>query len=675
MEKLETVDPRQAFEEILSSEKYFARISEMAVHGRSSFILDFDDVLGYSVELARALVENPDELLKHASNAAKQRLRIIDPSYAERLEAVAVRLSSLPEATPMREIGARHINKLIMVEGIVVRATPVQPMVVRATFRCKACGEVTPAPQEGAFLKQPYRCRNPDCHKTGKFEFVETLSEYIDSQSLRIQELPEELPPGQIPTYLDAIATGSDLTGIARPGDQVRVVGIVRATATVAPKAGRLRTMKVNLEVNNIVPASRSEMLNITPEDEAKIKELAMDPRIHEKLIQSIAPSMYGNEHIKEACLYLLFGGVPKRLHDINIRGDIHVLIVGDPSTFKSQLLQYAARVAPRGVYTSGRGTTAAGLTAAVVRTEQEGLTLEAGAMVLADRGIVAIDEFEKLRPEDRSAIHTAMEQQIVPVAKGGIVATLNARTAVLAAANPQFGRYEPARSVIENINLPVTILSRFDLIFILRDVPDREADARVSRHVLGLHRTRGAAVQPPISQDLLRKYIAYAKSINPVLTPEAEERLHQFYLKMREMSGEGGSIAITLRQLESLVRIAEARARAALRAEVTAEDAEAAIAIVSRFLRDVGMDVETMKPDVDMIMTGKPKSLRDKMAAILDIIAELQRETGMAEADLVYDEAARRLGLQKEEVQRVLAQLQREGVIYEPRAGYLRKT
>ena len=669
------VDPQQAFEEILSAEKYTARLSEMAVYGRSSFILDFDDVMLYSLELARELVDHPDETLKHASNAAFQRLRIADPSYAEKIEAVSVRISSLPEVTPIREIGAKYISKLIMVEGIVVRATPVQPMVVKAAFRCRACGEITPVKQEGAFLRQPYRCQNPDCHRTGPFDFVEDQSEYIDSQSFRIQELPEELPPGQIPTYLDLKATGSDFRNAARPGDQVRVVGVVRATSTVIPKAGRLRTLKIHVDVNNVVPVSREpESLNITPEEEAKIKELAADPWIHRKLIQSIAPSMYGNEHIKEACLYLLFGGVPKRLPDVNIRGDVHCLVVGDPSTFKSQLLQYVARVAPRGIYTSGRGTTAAGLTAAVVRTEQEGLTLEAGAMVLADRGVVAIDELEKLKPEDRSAIHTAMEQQVIPVAKGGIVATLNSRTAVLAAANPAFGRYEPARTVIENINLPVTILSRFDLIFILRDVPSEESDEKVSRHVLSLHRTHGAAVQPPIDQSLLRKYIAYAKNIMPVLTPEAEERLHQFYMKMRKAS-EGGSIAITLRQLESLVRIAEARARAALRSEVTAEDAEAAILITSRFLHDVGVDVETMKVDVDRIMTGKPQSLREKMSALMDIVVNLQRETGVAEASLVYEEGVRRLGVSRDEVMAIVAQLMREGTLYEPRPGFLKRT
>jgi len=668
------VDPQQAFEEILTCEKYDQRLSLMASRGLEAFTLDFNDVLAYNFELARSLVEKPEEFLRHAKNAATRRLQTVAREYSDHVKDLRVRLTQLPEGTPIREIGAKHVGKLVMVEGIVVRSTPVQPLVVKAAFRCRACGEVTPVPQEGEFLRQPYRCQNPDCHRSGKFDFVEDESEYVDSQSLRIQELPEELPPGQIPTSLDLKAVGSDLRDAARPGDQVKVVGIVRASSTIMPKGGRPRTLKIHVDVNNIIPVSREpESLNISPEEEAKIKELAKDPWIHKKLVQSIAPSMYGNEHIKEACLYLLFGGVPKKLPDINVRGDLNVLIVGDPSTFKSQLLRYVVTVAPRGVYTSGRGTTAAGLTASVIRTEKEGVTLEAGAMVLADRGVVAIDELEKMRPEDRVAIHTAMEQQVVPVAKGGIVATLNARTAVLAAANPQFGRYEPRRTVIENINLPVTILSRFDLIFILRDVPNKEADDKVSRHVLGLHRTRGAAVQPPIEQELLRKYVAYARNITPVLTPEAEDRLHEFYLKMREASSDG-SMAITLRQLESLVRIAEARARAALRAEVTVEDAEAAILIMNRSLEDVGIDVVTMKVDVDNIMTGKPKSMRDALAVLLDIIVELQKETGLVEVKAVLDEAERR-GIQRDDGERYLAQLRREGSVYEPREGYVKKT
>ncbi len=248
-----------------------------------------------------------------------------------------------------------------------------------------------------------------------------------------------------------------------------------------------------------------------------KILELAKDPWIHRKIINSIAPSIYGYEHVKEAIMYLLFGGVPKTLTDITIRGEINALFVGDPGTAKSQLLQYVARIAPRGLYTSGRGTTAAGLTAAVIREKGGGMSLEAGALVLADKGIACIDEMDKMRQEDRVAIHEAMEQHTVSVAKGGIVATLNARTAILAAANPSLGRYEPHRTVAENISLPVTILSRFDLIFVLRDTPDKEIDSKMSEHILEIHRKGTPPTETPIPPDLLRKYISYAKTIKPV--------------------------------------------------------------------------------------------------------------------------------------------------------------
>jgi replicative DNA helicase Mcm len=374
--------------------------------------------------------------------------------------------------------------------------------------------------------------------------------------------------------------------------------------------------------------------------------------------------------------MYLLFGGVPKQLADINIRGELNVLLIGDPGTAKSALLQYVARIAPRGLYTSGRGTTAAGLTAAVLRERGGGMTLEAGALVLADKGVACIDEIDKMRPEDRVAIHEAMEQHTVSVAKGGIVATLNARTAVLAAANPALGRYEPYRTIAENISLPVTILSRFDLIFVLRDVPEKELDTKMSEHILNIHRRGTAPIEAPVPADLLRKYISYARNIKPVLTEEALQRLRDFYLTMRAASEtEGSPIAITARQLEALVRLAEARARVACRKEILAEDAEAAIAIMHRSLKEVGIDVTSGKVDIDIIMTGKPKSIRDKLQVVLSAIVEMERETGMVEKSALLEKLEREYEIAISEAERLLGQLIREGTIYSPRDGYLKKT
>jgi replicative DNA helicase Mcm len=440
---------------------------------------------------------------------------------------------------------------------------------------------------------------------------------------------------------------------------------------------GKLRTFILQLDANSIeVLGKEPETTPPSIEEEEKILELAKNPGVHSKIINSIAPSIYGYEHIKESIMYLLFGGVSKSLPDISIRGEMNALLIGDPGTAKSQLLQYVARIAPRGLYTSGRGTTAAGLTAAVIREKGGSMSLEAGALVLADKGIACIDEMDKMRPEDRVAIHEAMEQHTVSVAKGGIVATLNARTAILAAANPSLGRYEPHRTVAENISLPVTILSRFDLIFVLRDVPNKESDGKMAEHILEIHRKGASPVEAQIDAELMRKYVGYAKSIKPVLSNDALKRLSDFYLAMRTASEtEGSPVAITARQLESLVRISEARARVALRKEVLAEDAEAAITIMKRSLEEVGIDLSSYKVDIDLIMTGKPKSVRDKLQVILSVLMEMEKETGMVEKAALINELELKHKIPRTETERMLWQLLREGTIYEHREGYLKKT
>jgi len=680
-EELETIDPQERFQELFKTEKYRQRISQMAVTGKTSLIVDFEDILIFDQRLAEELLEKPDEYLKRANDAAYAQLQTEDQEYAEKIadkqEIVTVRLVRLLEAAQLRKLGSDHIGRLVMVEGIVVRSTSMRPMVMRAAFKCKRCGEITPISQTGQFLKAPFVCSNPSCGAKGLFDFVQEESTFIDSQDLRMQERPEDLPPGQLPRTLHIKLIGGEIVDIARPGDHVSIVGTVCAVSPTLPRVGKLRTFILHVDANSIeVLGKEPEIALPSPEEEEKIHELAKDPWIHQKIMTSIAPSIYGYDHIKESIMYLLFGGVPKYLPDITIRGEMNALLIGDPGTAKSQLLQYVARVAPRGLYTSGRGTTAAGLTAAVIREKGGGMSLEAGALVLADKGIACIDEMDKMRPEDRVAIHEAMEQHTVSVAKGGIVATLNARTAILAAANPALGRYEPHRTVAENISLPVTILSRFDLIFVLRDVPNKEADGKMSEHILEMHRKGLSPVEPPIPSDMLRKYISYAKGIKPVLTQEAVQRLKDFYLAMRSASeSEGSPVAITARQLESLVRISEARARASLRKEVLTEDAEAAITIMKRSLEEVGIDMSSYKIDIDLIMTGKPKSVRDKMQTVLSTLMEMEKETGIVEKTALLNELETKYTIPIGEAERLIAQLLREGTIYEPKEGYLKKT
>ncbi len=669
-------DPQERFQDFLKSDKYRQRISQMALAGSTSLVVDFEDLVTTDSPWAEALIAKPDEYLSYANQAALAQLRIEEQEYAGSVEAVNVRFKGLLETVPLRTLGSEQIGKLVMLEGIVVRSTPITPMVIKAAFQCKRCETITAIQQTSPLLREPLTCTNPECGRKGPFDFVQEESTFVDSQEIRIQERPEDLPPGQLQRWINIKIVGKDLMDVARPGDRVSIVGIVRAVAQTLSRGGRLRLFPVYLDANFVdVVSKEAETLVISPEEEKQILDLAKDPWIHRNIIRSIAPSIYGYEHIKEAIMYLLFGGVPKYLPDINIRGDMNALLIGDPGTAKSQILQYAAKISPRGLYTSGRGTTAAGLTAAVIR-EQEGMTLEAGALVLADKGVACIDEIDKMRPEDRVAIHTTMEQQIVSIAKGGIVATLNARTSLLAAANPALGRYDPYRTVAENIALPVTILSRFDLIFVLRDVPEKDTDAKTTEHILNLHRTGVVPVEPPIPPDLLRKYISYAKSINPTLTQEAVDRLKDFYLAMRAASEtEGTPIAITARQLESLVRTAEARAKAALRKEILAEDAEAAIAIMRRSLEEVGIDVSTHRIDIDTIMTGKPKSLRDKLQVVLSTLVEMEKETGMVERSELLEKLETEFDITRPEAERLIRQLEREGTIYSPRNGYLKKT
>lgn len=672
-----TIDPQQRFQEFFKKEKYRQRIAQLAITGKNSLTIDFEELYGFDQALAELLLKKPEEYLQHAAKGAYEQLRIEDVEYAEKIEKLIVRVVKLLGKEQLRKLGAKQMSKLVMVEGIVVRATPVRPMVQIAAFKCKRCGTNNMVEQTGQFLKAPAICMSPDCGRDGPFEFTQEESTFIDSQDLRLQEKPEDLPPGQLPRTLAVKLIGDEIVDLARPGDHVSLVGVVRAFAPSLMGMGKLRTFILQLDANSVeVLGKEPETSPPTPEEEAKMLELAKDPEVHKKIMSSIAPSIFGNEHLKEAVMYLLFGGVSRTLPDMTVRGEMNALIIGDPGTAKSQMLQYVSRLAPRGLYTSGRGTTAAGLTAAVVREKGGSMSLEAGALVLADKGIACIDEMDKMRPEDRVAIHEAMEQHTVSVAKGGIVATLNARTAVLAAANPSLGRYEPNRTVAENISLPVTILSRFDLIFVLRDVPNKEYDTKMSRHLLQIHQRGRSPVEAPVDVELLRKYVSYAKGVKPELTEEALNKLSDFYLAMRNASEtEGSPVAITARQLESLVRISEARARVALRKDVTAQDADAAISIMKRSLEEVGIDMSSYKVDIDIIMTGRPKSIRDRLSIVLSTLMDMEKVTGIVEKDALVSELETKHKIPRGEVERMISQLLREGTVYEPREGCLKKT
>jgi replicative DNA helicase Mcm len=499
---------------------------------------------------------------------------------------------------------------------------------------------------------------------------------------VRLQELPEDLPAGQLPHYIE-VTVMSDLVDQCRPGDRIILTGIIRIEQEQLAPQAKTSLFRLRLEGNNIEylggragsKDTRSvERIMISTEDERQIRTIASKPDAYEKLIASFAPHIYGHEPIKEAILLLIVGSVTKRLEDGSTRrGDINVLLVGDPGTAKSEMLKFTAKIAPRGLYTSGRGSTAAGLTAAVIRDKSGIMMLEAGAVVLGDQGIVCIDEFDKIKPEDRSALHEVMEQQTCSVAKGGIVATLNARTSILSAANPIYGKYDPYKNITENVNLPVPLLTRFDLIFIVRDSPDKEKDNLVASHILEIHRDSEQAARPAIDIDLFSKYLSYAKQIEPALTPDAIDIIRSYYMDMRRIESEG-MITVTPRQLEGLIRLASARARLLLKDMVDAEDAQRAIYLVDQMMRTAGVDVNTGKTDLG-VLYGKPQSVVSKEKTFMELFRGLTgAENNDVEDKILVDELVKTGKFSDEEARKYIQKFNREGQIFERRPGFWAK-
>jgi replicative DNA helicase Mcm len=662
--------------------KYMDRLHRVINLDLSSLLVDFQDLYRYNTDLANMLIDEPQKVLKEFDEALLELVTGEDAEFAKRKGKFHVRVQGLYETTKIRDIKTQYMNKLIQVEGIITRMRPVRSKMIKAVYRHEkeGCNAEFQWPyEEDEYLEdkidRPLQC--PVCGEAGgRFVLLRDKSVYVDWQEITLQERPEDVPGGQMPRSVTVELT-EDLVDMARPGDLVTVVGIVRPS----PAGGNDKApyFELKIEANSLRVSEKAlEEVAITRDDEERILELSKDPWIREKIIASVAPTIYGHWDLKEAIALQLFGGVPKVAPDgTRIRGDIHVLFVGDPGVAKSQLLQSAARIAPRSVYTSGKGSTAAGLTAAVLKDPKTSeYFLEAGAMVLADGGLAVIDEFDKMRPEDRASIHEAMEQQSVSISKAGIVARLNARAAVLAAGNPKYGLYDPQRSFIDNVNLPPTVLSRFDLIFVVKDVMAMEHDRRLARYILDVHSDYSKYV-PEIDPQLLKKYIIYAKRYSrPKLTEEAKSIIESFFVTMRSSASKYGNegqtpVPVTARQLEALVRLSEAHARMALKDRVDAEDAEEAVRLMLSFLGSVGLDVESGFIDYSMIATGASFHTRKLMTVIVDAIKRL-REDGRpcVKLDDIIKEVTSQTKAAPDKVEETIRAMNRQGQIAEIRSN-----
>jgi replicative DNA helicase Mcm len=671
----------KAFKDRDGNYKYFNRINNMMASNAQSLVVDYIDFDSFNPSLAKQITHEPDEMLEAFNEAVLSILREIHPDYEQEIrDKIRVRMGNYTVQKGLREINADLIDKLVSVSGMVVRSSEVKPLAKKVAYRCTNCNTVTEAQLKGLVLKKPQKC--PACSEK-ELEMDPETSIFIDFQMVRLQELPEDLPAGQLPHYVEVTVIG-DLVDQCRPGDRIMLTGIIRIEQEQLAPQAKTSLFRLRMEGNNIEylggragsKDTRSvERITISTEDERQIRTIASKPDAYDKLIASFAPHIYGHETLKESILLLIVGSVTKKLEDGSTRrGDINVLMVGDPGTAKSEMLKFAAKIAPRGLYTSGRGSTAAGLTAAVIRDKSGIMMLEAGAVVLGDQGLICIDEFDKIKPEDRSALHEVMEQQTCSVAKGGIVATLNARTSILAAANPMYGKYDPYKNITENVNLPVPLLTRFDLIFIVRDIPEREKDNLVASHILEIYKDTEHAAKPAIEIDLFSKYLSYAREAEPALTQEATDIIRSYYMDMRKVESEG-MITVTPRQLEGLVRLATARARLLLKDRVDAEDASRAIYLVEQMLRTAGVDVNTGKMDVG-VLYGKPQSEVSKSKTFMDVFKGLSgSENNDVEEKALIDELVKTGKFTDEnDARKYFENAKREGQVYERRPGFWAK-
>ncbi len=669
---------RERFLEFLKSTQrkgrfiYREAVREMLLADEISLTFNFSDLRAFNPDLADEVVANPKQAIEEASLAVNDMLRL---EGEEELEEVHARFRNLPRLTPIRDIRARDIGSLIMIEGVATRVTDVKPELSEAIYKCERCGETICVIQSGEKVKTPALCDNRSCASRGPFTLIGEQSKFLDWQGLRVQEKPESLRGGRMPVYINTILR-EDMVETIQPGNRITLTGILKATQPGTKGKTSGTVLEKFVEINHIETQEKGiEEIEITKEDLREIEQLSKDDLVCEKIMKSIAPSIWGFDPIKEAIALQLFSGKYRLLPDGTWqRGNINILLVGDPGAGKSALLTYTKNLAPRAVYASGRSSSAAGLTAAVLRDDMSGgFVLEAGALVLADGGIACLDEFEKMNEQDRASIHEIMEQGTISIAKAGIVATLNARTSVLAAANPKFGRFDSYRSIADQIDLPPTILSRFDLIFPIRDVPKEEKDRQIAQHILKFRAMSDDALKQTLDPELLRKYVSYSRNnVSPSITEEAAKRIEDFYADMRLGGSEGNPIPVTPRQLESIVRLSEARARMKLKDEVTPEDVDRAIGLMEYCLKSVGIDPETGKLDIDKMLTGKFRSQWDRLAGLSDLIKELcQKHGGIVPMKEILEEAQER-GIDQKDANRLLKEMKRKGDLYEPKLGYI---